>query len=85
QKVVAGSLAELKPGSSNVAIGARLAEALGATVGSQITLINPSGQSTPFGTVPRYVSYTVAAIFEIGVYDYDKAYVVMPMEDAQTL
>ncbi|MBN8839751.1 MAG: lipoprotein-releasing ABC transporter permease subunit, partial [Sphingomonadales bacterium] len=85
QKVVAGSLADLKPGSGNVAIGARLAEALGATVGSQITLINPSGQSTPFGTVPRYVSYTVAAIFEIGVYDYDKAYVIMPIEDAQTL
>ncbi len=85
QKIVAGSLADLKPGSGNVAIGARLAEALGATVGSQITLINPSGQSTPFGTVPRYVSYTVAAIFEIGVYDYDKAYVIMPIEDAQTL
>ena len=84
-KVVAGSLADLKPGTNRVAIGARLAEALGATVGSEITLINPSGQSTPFGTVPRYVSYTVAAIFEIGVYDYDKAYVIMPMEDAQTL
>ncbi|WEK42676.1 MAG: lipoprotein-releasing ABC transporter permease subunit [Candidatus Sphingomonas colombiensis] len=85
QKVVAGSLDELKPGSNRVAIGARLAEALGATVGSEITLINPAGQSTPFGTVPRYVNYTVAAIFEIGVYDYDKAYVIMPMEDAQTL
>ena len=85
QKVVAGSLADLRPGSNNVAIGARLAEALGATVGSQITLINPSGQSTPFGTVPRYVSYNVAAIFEVGVYDYDKAYVIMPIEDAQTL
>ena len=35
--------------------------------------------------MPRIVSYTVGAIFEIGVYDYDKAYVVMPMEDAQTL
>ena len=35
--------------------------------------------------MPRIVSYRVAAIFEIGVYDYDKAYVVMPMEDAQTL
>lgn len=85
QKVIAGSLAALKPGANRVAIGARLAEALGATVGSDITLINPSGESTPFGTVPRYVNYTVAAIFEIGVYDFDKAYVVMPMEDAQTL
>ena len=35
--------------------------------------------------MPRIVSYTVAAIFEVGVYDYDKAFVVMPIEDAQTL
>jgi lipoprotein-releasing system permease protein len=35
--------------------------------------------------VPRIVSYQVAAIFEVGVYDYDKAFVVMPMQDAQTL
>jgi lipoprotein-releasing system permease protein len=35
--------------------------------------------------VPRIVSYTVGAIFEIGVYDYDKAYVIMPLQDAQTL
>jgi len=84
-KVLAGSLGELTPGSGNVAIGARLAEALGAQVGGQISLINPAGQETPFGTVPRIVSYRVAAIFEVGVYDYDKAFVVMPIEDAQTL
>jgi lipoprotein-releasing system permease protein len=84
-KVLAGNLAELNPGSGNVAIGARLAEALGAQVGGQVAIINPAGQNTPFGTVPRIVSYRVAAIFEIGVYDYDKAFVVMPIEDAQTL
>ena len=35
--------------------------------------------------MPREVTYTVGAIFEIGVYDYDKAFVVMPMQDAQEL
>jgi lipoprotein-releasing system permease protein len=84
-KVVMGSLASLTDGSNQIAIGSRLAEALGAQVGSEISLISPQGQTTPFGTVPRIVSYTVGAIFEIGVYDYDKAYVVMPMQDAQTL
>jgi lipoprotein-releasing system permease protein len=83
--VVAGRLDRVVPGSNNVAIGARLAEALGAQVGSQVSLISPQGQSTPFGTVPRIVSYTVAAIFEVGVYDYDKAFVILPIEDAQTL
>mgnify|MGYP002780738216 CR=1 FL=1 len=84
-KVIDGALAELTPGSDNVAIGARLADALGARVGGSISLISPQGQTTPFGTVPRIVSYRVAAIFEVGVYDYDKAFVVMPIEDAQTL
>ncbi|SFR77168.1 lipoprotein-releasing ABC transporter permease subunit [Sphingomonas jatrophae] len=84
-KVVGGDLARVAPGSETVAIGARLAETLGAQVGSQISLISPEGQTTPFGTVPRIVSYTVGAIFEVGVYDYDKAFVILPMQDAQTL
>ena len=83
--VVSGSLRDLQPGSGNVAIGARLADALGVNVGGQISLISPEGRSTPFGTVPRIVSYTVAATVEVGVYDYDKAFVIMPIEDAQTL
>jgi lipoprotein-releasing system permease protein len=84
-KVLDGDLKALVPGSGNVAIGARLADMLGARVGSSISLISPDGQTTPFGTVPRIVSYRVAAIFEVGVYDYDKAFVIMPIEDAQTL
>ena len=84
-KELSGSLASLTVGSGRIGIGSRLAEGLGAQVGSQVSLLSPQGQTTPFGTVPRIVSYTVGAIFEIGVYDYDKAYVVMPLEDAQTL
>ncbi len=84
-KIVLGSLAKVTAGSNNIAIGSRLAENLGATIGSDISLISPQGQTTPFGTMPRIVSYKVGAIFEIGVYDYDKSYILMPMEDAQTL
>lgn len=80
-----GALAALQPGNATVAIGARLAEQLGVRVGDQISLINPAGQSTAFGTVPRIVAYTVVAVFEVGVYDYDKAFVIMPLADAQTL
>ena len=85
QQKTAGNLDDLQPGAGNVAIGARLAENLGARVGDTITIINPQGRATPFGTVPRKIGYRVSAIFEIGVYDYDQAYVVMPMKDAQTL
>jgi lipoprotein-releasing system permease protein len=84
-KVVAGNLGALQPDAANVAIGSQLASNLGIRVGDSLTIINPQGQSTPFGTVPRQIAYTVAAIFEIGVYDFDERFVVMPMADAQTL
>ncbi|WP_278391500.1 lipoprotein-releasing ABC transporter permease subunit [Sphingobium yanoikuyae] len=84
-KIVAGDLNALTANSEKVGIGVRLAENLGIQVGDHISIMNPAGRSTPFGTVPRQISYQVAAIFEVGVYDYDKAFVVMPIEDAQTL
>jgi lipoprotein-releasing system permease protein len=83
--VVAGDLKTVSPGSGRVALGSRLAEMLGAFPGSEISLISPEGRSTVVGTVPRIVSYTVGAVFEVGVYDYDKAFVVMPIQDAQEL
>jgi len=83
--VLAGDLKSVTPGSNRVAIGSRLADTLGAYPGSQITLWNPEGRSTVVGTVPREVTYTVGAVFEIGVYDYDKAFVILPMQDAQQL
>jgi lipoprotein-releasing system permease protein len=84
-KVKVGNLDELRPGAGNVAMGVRLAENLGARVGDTITIINPQGRSTPFGTVPREIAYHVSAIIEIGIYDYDNAFVIMPIPDAQTL
>ena len=84
-KVKTGRIAELRPGADTVAIGSQLAQNLGAQVGDAITVINPQGRSTPFGTVPRQIAYRVAAIFEVGVYDYDSAFVVMPISQAQTL
>jgi lipoprotein-releasing system permease protein len=83
--VKAGDLRLITPDSGRVAIGSRLAQMLGAYPGSTISLISPEGRSTVVGTVPRIVSYTVGAVFEVGVYEYDNAFVVMPIEDAQTL
>lgn len=80
--VVLGSLSDVQ-GLEKVAIGVRLAQDLGLGIGDTITLISPRGTSTPFGGVPRMVGYQVAAIFEVGVYDYDNAFVYMPMEAAQ--
>lgn len=83
--VLMGDISQLQPGADNVAIGSRLAMNLGARVGDVITVINPQGRATPFGTVPRQVGYTVTAIFEVGIYDYDETFIVMPIPNAQTL
>jgi lipoprotein-releasing system permease protein len=84
-KIVSGDIRSVTPGSGRIAIGSELAKALGAYPGSEISLISPEGRSTPVGTVPRIVTYTVGAIFEVGIYQYDESFVIMPMQDAQTL
>ena len=84
-KVIAGDLDTITAGSGNIAIGVELARNMGVQLGSPLTIINPQGRATPFGTVPREIGYTVGAIFEIGVFEFDKAYAILPMADAQTL
>jgi lipoprotein-releasing system permease protein len=66
-----------------VAIGQRLANSLRVGVGDQITLVSPRGASTPFGTAPRSKPYTVAAVFEMGMSEYDRMMVFMPLAEAQ--
>lgn len=66
-----------------IAIGTRLANALRVNVGDQITLISPRGASTPFGTAPRSKSYPISAVFELGMSEYDKTMIFMPLKEAQ--
>lgn len=80
-----GDLQTLEQGSRNIAIGSRLAIKMGARMGDTLTIINPQGRSTPFGTVPRQIGYTITGIFEVGIYDFDERMVIMPMQSAQTL
>ena len=66
-----------------VAVGAKLAEHLSLRVGDQITLITPHGAQTPFGVTPRMKSYPVAAIFKVGMANFDGAFIFMPLAEAQ--
>ena len=67
-----------------VAIGRRLADQLSIHAGDMITLISPKGAVTPMGTTPRIKPYKVAAVFEIGMSEYDSTFVFMPLAEAQT-
>jgi len=66
-----------------LAIGVRLAEQLSVRAGDNITLVSPRGAVTPMGTTPRIKAYKIAAVFEIGMSEYDSAFVFMPLTEAQ--
>ena len=66
-----------------IAIGSRLSQALGVSLGEFVTLVSPRGARTPFGTAPRTRPYKVTAIFELGMSEYDRSMVFMPLHEAQ--
>ena len=66
-----------------LAIGRRLAEQLSVRAGDNITLVSPRGAVTPMGTTPRIKTYKIAAVFEIGMSEYDSTFVFMPLPEAQ--
>ena len=66
-----------------LAIGRRMSDQLSVRAGDNITLVSPKGAVTPMGTTPRIKTYKVAAVFEIGMSEYDGAIVFMPLPEAQ--
>lgn len=80
--IVGGSAASFSD-PDTVVIGDRLAQKLGVYVGEEITLISPKGTVTAFGSVPRMRSYTIGGTFSVGMYEYDSAFIFMPIEEAQ--
>ncbi len=70
-------------GSEHIAIGSRLAYKHRVGLGDRITLISPRGPVTPFGVTPTIREYTIGAIFEIGMSEYDAAFVFMSFVEAQ--
>ena len=66
-----------------VALGYRLAQKLGVGIGDPVTIINPNGSATPFGTTPQIRSYPVAVIFDLGMVEFDSFFLYLPIAPAQ--
>src|SRR5579864_6050653 len=66
-----------------VLIGEKLAFKLGLRLGDSITLLSPNGTATAFGNVPRVKTYHIAAMFDVGMYEYDSNFIFLPLETAQ--
>jgi lipoprotein-releasing system permease protein len=68
-----------------IVLGKDLAESIGATVGSQILVMSPQGEITPFGMVGKYQHFKVVGIFSSGFYPYDSTWGFTRLSDAQQL
>jgi lipoprotein-releasing system permease protein len=78
-------LKRLQPGGWGVVLGAQLARSMGVVEGDSVTLVTPSGQTTPAGVVPRLKQMTVVGVFNAGHYEYDSGLALMHIDDAARL
>lgn len=76
------ALSQFKQGQQ-VLMGHRLARSLGVSAGDSLTLVGARGRTTPFGTLPQRRTFRIAGVFDVGMFEYDKAFIFMPLEDAQ--
>ncbi|MDD9842001.1 MAG: lipoprotein-releasing ABC transporter permease subunit [Alphaproteobacteria bacterium] len=80
-----GSLADIGNKRRAIAIGQRLAQRYGLEIGTPLALVAPRGAVTPFGTAPRLRRYEIAAIFEVGLSEYDLSFIFTNMENVADL
>ncbi len=80
-----GSMDSLRAGEFNVLLGIGLARALGARLGTKVTLIAPTATVTPAGILPRLRRFTVTGIFKVDHGQFDAALAVVHLDDAAKL
>src|SRR5690348_9355422 len=85
EKMIAGSLDDLKAGSWGIILGKDLALNLGVGVGDKVVVYAPEFNFTPVGVVPRIKRFTVVGLFEAGMQEYDSGLAVVNMHDAEKL
>lgn len=81
--IVAGSLDQFA-GDDAITIGVALARSFRLRVGDKLTVLSPDGAPTAFGTIPRVRAYTVVAVFDAGLHEYNTSIVFLPLPAAQT-
>lgn len=69
--------------NGQILVGHELAKRWNLSAGDQITLLSPKGKATPFGTLPRSQSFTVGGVFQVGMFEYDNNFILMPLSLAQ--
>lgn len=68
-----------------VILGVELARHLGAQLNESVTILSTEMTLTPTGMMPRARAFRVAALFETGMYEYDRSMVYMTLDTARRL
>ncbi|MGN7611373.1 lipoprotein-releasing ABC transporter permease subunit [Magnetococcales bacterium HHB-1] len=68
-----------------IILGRDLASILSLVVGDKVTVLVPTANMTPIGTMPRMRRFRVVGIFESGMHDYDNTLAYVALEDAAKL
>ena len=74
---------ETAEGEAGVSVGKYLAEKLGVSVGSSMSVTVPSDNGGSF--MPRSASFVVTNIFDTGFYEFDARWLFIDLRDAQRL
>jgi lipoprotein-releasing system permease protein len=81
-----GALLGLEQGEGRtpgIILGAELAERLGVFLGETVKVVSPFGGIGPMGNLPRIKKFTVAGVFEVGMFEYDSNLVFTTIRSAQ--
>ncbi len=66
-----------------IIIGEDLARKLGLSVGDAVTMVNPLGEETSLGVIPKMKKFELVGLFDAGMYDYNTGFVYIALPDAQ--
>jgi lipoprotein-releasing system permease protein len=86
KNMTVGVLADLESAKGKpprIIIGEDLARKLGASVGETITMVNPLGEETSMGMIPKMRKFVLAGLFDAGMYDYNTGFVYISLPEAQ--
>ncbi len=80
-----GKLDDLKSkdGIPGIVIGKELSSSLGVLRNDIINIISPVGEIGPMGMLPKVKQFRVAAIFEVGMFEYDSNLVLTELSQTQ--
>ncbi|MBV9940479.1 MAG: ABC transporter permease [Acidobacteriaceae bacterium] len=81
RRLKSGSLNTIKRG--DIILGSRLAEQIGVTLHSPVTVLSPQGELTPVGPSWSPFRFRVVGIFESGLYDIDSTWAFTSLITAQ--